>query len=224
MARKRGGLKSFKALWLAHEKLYQEIFARALEKLKPTKQQCKHEDRISEALGLILVEVCFEDERDVTTPYWECPKNPVNTDELKGGKKSKIPDFTCKCLDANADSAETYEIPLHIECKKLGKKQGSWNLNRNYVRNGIFRFDTTSHEYGKRASSGMMIGYIINTDPKDILEDVNQYLNEYIPQLNFTFSRKISSCEQPFSRKQVKPASFKLIHLWKDFSSVMNSV
>jgi len=98
MARKIGAIKSFLLLWMEHEKLYCSIFYEALQQLKINEEQRKNEDAISEALCPVLREVCFKHEHDVKTPDWEKPNQPVNTDELKGGKIRKRPDFTCNFI------------------------------------------------------------------------------------------------------------------------------
>lgn len=216
MARKIGAIKSFLSLWMKHEKLYCSIFYEALQEFKINEEQRENEDAISEALCPVLREVCFKHERDVKTPDWEKPNQPVNTDELKGGKIRKRPDFTCNFLNSLAASPETYEIPFHIECKRLGETVGSWNLNKNYVTNGINRFDSKTHEYGKRASSGMMIGYIVNMEQTAVLEAVNKHMPDERIELNFEFTQKIVSCEQNSNRKYIKPSEFKIIHLWAD--------
>jgi hypothetical protein len=215
MARKVGTVKPFIALWQCHEILYYSIFYKALERLNINDEQRKDEDAISEALCPVLNEVCFEHAEDVITPNWEKPIQPVTKDELKGGKIRKRPDFTCSLINSIAMSPEMYKIPFHIECKRLGDTVGSWNLNKNYVTNGIKRFDCKSHEYGKRAPSGMMIGYIVSMEPSIILEKVNIHLSaDNFPLLNFSFTPKIVSCEQKLMRTNVEPEEFKLIHLW----------
>jgi len=216
MARKFGTIKSFQLLWIAHEKLYYSIFSEALQHLEINEEQRKYEDSISESLCPNLRKACFNHERDVATPDWEKPNQPVNTDELKGGKIRKRPDFTCNFLNSLATSPETYEIPFHVECKRLGKTVGSWNLNKNYTTEGINRFDCVIHEYGKRAPSGMMIGYIVNMDQTTILAAVSKYMLDEQLDFNFEFKEKVVSCEQKLIRKNVIPFEFKMIHLWAD--------
>ncbi|MBL0699834.1 MAG: hypothetical protein JJV92_03000 [Desulfosarcina sp.] len=216
MARKIGTIKSFLFLWMKHEKRYCSIFYEALQQLEINEDQRNNEDAISEALCPVLREVCFKDEREIKTPDWEKPIQPAITDELKGGKINKRPDFTCNFLNSLAVSPETYEIPFHVECKRLGKTAGSPTLNRKYITNGINRFDCKTHEYGKRATSGMMIGYIINMEQTAILEAVNKYMPDERLELKFDFTQKVVSCEQNLNRKHVKPAGFKIIHLWTD--------
>lgn len=216
MARKIGTIKSFLLLWMEHEKLYCSIFDEALQQLEINEEQRKNEDAISEALCPVLREVCFKHERDVRTPVWEAPNQPANTDELKGGKIRMRPDFRCNFLNSFPVSPETYEIPFQVECKRIGKTVGSWNLNKNYVSNGINRFDCKTHEYGKRAPSGMMIGYIVNMEQTAVLEAVNKHMPDERLELKFEFTQKVVPCEQNLNRKHVKPSEFKIIHLWAD--------
>jgi len=94
---------------------------------------------------------------------------------------------------------------------------------RNYVCNGITRFDSSDHEYGKRAPSGMMIGYIVNMEQSAVLEAVNKHIPDEQLELNFEFTQKVVSCEQNSNRKHVKPSVFKIIHLWTDLRGQKNS-
>ncbi len=168
MARRR--LAPFGTLWKRHILLYSEIFSEALHQMSGYTSISGDEDAVSEILCSTLHRVCFnlgkDRNQELQTPYWETPIQPVTSDELKGGKKRKRPDFTCKCINPWAGSHERYEISLHVECKLLGyPTSATWILNENYLKNGIKRFDSKTHEYGKRADSGMMIGYIISMTP-----------------------------------------------------------
>ncbi|MCU0289956.1 MAG: hypothetical protein MUF15_26650 [Acidobacteria bacterium] len=156
-------LPVFLILWNKHKQLYTEIFSMALLELSKRDFVSDHEDTISELLSLLLRQACFNVGKirgqEVRTPIWEVPIQPVSEQELKGGKTRKRPDFTCKCFNPWASSPEEHEIAFHVECKRLGSNtSSSWNLNENYVINGIKRFDCKTHEYGKRSPSGMMVG------------------------------------------------------------------
>jgi hypothetical protein len=224
MSRKTNNIPRGLELWKRHEALYQTVFSEALIRLSQLDREWGNEDQISEMLCLILSNVCFEigkeRNQEVRIPDWQKPIPPTTLDELKGGKKNKKPDFTCSLYDPYADTLETYEILFHIECKLLGKPSSpGWILNENYVTNGIQRFDCKIHEYGKRALSGMMIGYMVSMEPTTINEEVNGYLSIYLknaPLLSFNFSQKICDCEQLLIRMNVPPSNFKLIHLWVD--------
>lgn len=218
-------LPSFKTLWKRHESLYLDVFSWALRELSKKKFLPGNEDAISERLCVILTETCFNYSKcrgmEVQTPYWEASIQPAALRDLKGGKTRKRPDFTCKLLNHFAESPEEHEISLHIECKRLGSNSsGSWNLNKNYVENGIQRFDSRLHEYGKFAPSGMMIGYIINSTPEEIETEVNRFQEKQLPGwpgLHFNFSvLTLFQTRQEITRRNVKPVEFQLIHMWVD--------
>jgi hypothetical protein len=216
-------LPSFAILWQRHESLYLKVFSIALLELSREDYVSSDEDAISERLCLGLNQVCYEFAKsknvDVRTPIWEGPIQPIAKHEIKGGKIRKRPDFTCKCSNPLAISAEEHEIPLHVECKCLGNPtSASWNLNENYIKNGIKRFDCSTHEYGKRAPSGIMIGYIISMSPKDILQEVNVHQKRLLPDypyITFDFnSTPLFQTRQKIKRKYVLPKNFELRHLW----------
>ena len=140
---------------------------------------------------------------------------------MKGGKIRKRPDFTCKFSNPWACSPEEYEIAFHVECKRLGTHTSpSWNLNEKYVINGIKRFDCSIYEYGKRAPSGMMIGYIIGMTPEVLEKEVNRYKRKflpYCPDVGFKFDQKtLFQTHQQIQRRNIEPVQFELIHLWVD--------
>lgn len=219
----RRAIPSFLKLWERHETLYLDMFSTALFQLAKKKCLITDEDIISEQLCPILTQTCFTEGKkrnaEIRTPDWEKPIQPVTDIELKGGNKGKRPDFTCKCYNPFALKAEDAEIALHIECKLLGNPTSkTWILNKNYVTNGIKRFDNRTHEYGKRASSGIMIGYIISMQPDNIVEEVNKWQLKHMPQnprLSFQFDKPPVFYErQTLKRKKVKPKNFHLLHLW----------
>lgn len=225
MTRRFSSLPSFASLWHEHETLYLSIFTQALARLTG-KQHLMDEDWISEQLYVILSGVCFEEsqkkEIEIRTPDPENPIPPKTVNELKGGlKKGKRPDFTCKRYNPFASCSEEYEIALHVECKLLGNPTSkNWILNKNYTTKGIKRFDDKSHKYGKRAPSGMMIGYIISMEAKQIIYEVNNFQQKQFPNnpvLSFEFDNPpIFRERQHLKRKNVNPVSFQLIHLWVD--------
>jgi len=218
----RRSLPAFATLWQRHETIYCEVFSVSLHELAdgPTSGD---ENAISKRLCPILCSVCFNfsqsHNREIRMPVWEGPIQPVSEDELEA--EPKRPDFTCKFSNPYAASAEEHEIPLHVECKCLGfPTSSSWILNRNYVTKGMRRFDGRSHEYGKRAPSGMMIGYIIDMEPNRILEEVNQHKQKhlsYFPDMCLSDGEEqVFRNRQDLKRKNVAPEKFDLIHLWID--------
>ena len=224
----RRELPSFRAMWKTHETIYLQIFSTALEDLVETDISGDEEDAISEKLTLSLKRACLGLSRsrnqEVAVPVWEAPIPPIETRDLTGGKRGKRPDFTCTCQNFHAQSPEDYEVSLHVACKRLGNPTSpSWNLNENYVKNGIKRFDCSSHKYGNQAPSGLMIGYITAKDPGDIEREVNGYQKKHTPHcppINFNSSSGvIRKTTQVLCRKNVEPGQFKLFHMWGDFRS-----
>ena len=218
-------LSPFNELWNRHVILYLEIFTEALQELSESDSISGGENAISEMLCPILNRVCFNygksKNQEIQTPFWEAPIQPVTEDELRGDETKKRPDFTCKLINRWAISYEKYEISLHVECKLLGHPtSATWILNENYVKNGIKRFDSKIHEYGKRAYSGMMIGYIISMTPEEIESEVNTYQKKHVPeytQIKFLFDTiPLFKTRQDIKRKNFIPSRFELLHLWVD--------
>lgn len=221
----RRSIPSFDVLWERHTSIYADVFIAALSLLTSKKPVAGDEDAISEFLCPMLSQVCFEINQkgrgEVRVPAWERPLQPVVEEELRDGQLGKRPDFTCSCLNHFASRAEEAEIPFHVECKLLGNPTSpSWNLNKNYVVRGMMRFDSMSHAYGKRASSGMMIGYISDLSPNAVALEVNnrktQYLGSWPDIVLCEQGTSIHRAEQIITRLHVTPSEFILIHLWVD--------
>ncbi len=224
MSRRPNSLPSFAKIWHEHETLYLSIFAQALAWLSAKQTQTDSENRISEQLCPVLQSVCFEesDKRncEISVPDWEKPIPPGDDNELKGGT-GKRPDFTCKRCNPFASCPGEHEIAFHVECKLLGNPTSkSWIINENYIIRGIKRFDDKSHEYGKQAPSGMMIGYIISMEPEQIIDEINSLQQKHLPtnpSLSFEFNNPpVFREKQNLKRKNIKPEKFCLIHLWAD--------
>ncbi len=215
---------SFAVLWNRHERLYRQIFVEALIRLAAEPRISGDENSVSKHLFTIVVTVCREigntENREVRPPASDGLNQPVHAEETREEFTRKRPDFTCNCINQRAESNEGYLIPLHVECKLLGEPTSpSWILNTNYVTHGIARFDRRSHKYGNRASSGIMIGYIISMTPEQIQTQVNSCIERKLPDvplLVFALSDVPSQSQHRFARRHVMPTPFTLIHLWVD--------
>lgn len=221
----RQSCPSAKELWKKHESNYCAIFVLALKELANKNNINGNECAISEALNPLFPKICLswstKKNKEINLPIWNAPISPASDEELKGGKKNKIPDFTCQCINRFTEKPDEYQISFHIECKCLGNStSSSWKLNENYVTDGIERFDSKTHEYGKGASSGMMIGYIVSMEPEKILDEVNSYQRKHFH--NFTKiviplnQGPTFEGRQNLRREYVKPKNFTLIHMWVD--------
>ena len=214
---------NFPKIWQRHVELYSKVFVYSLKDLY--KANClngdEREDEISVYLWDILKRKCRKSSLkrglEIPAPQIQTPVQDVETARNKGVNALNKPDFTC--FRFNASEGES--VGLHIECKKLGKPSSpGWKYNKNYVTDGIVRFDSKKHQYGMNVVSGMMIGYIVSMLPRDILKEVNEsqknFLNGY-PALKFNFLlRPVFSDQQKITRKHVIPKNFYLLHLWVD--------
>jgi hypothetical protein len=176
MARKDKSLPNSIKIWTEFVAIYVEVFSDALNILQITDDIKSDENAITIALCPKLRMICFAHNKSPNTPNRDPRISPVIDDEISSQFVDKRPDFICSFVDPNADTVEMYEIDLHIECKRLGIKKSSWDLNMNYINNGINRFDLLTHEYGKRANDGIMIGYIISSTKLTIQKEINSSL------------------------------------------------
>jgi hypothetical protein len=216
LPRKTKFLKELKA-WSRHVQLYRSVFLYSLEQLKSIS---KKENEISAELFVILKKVCkrwaLERSMEIPAPLAQLPQQDADKAVKKGLDALPKPDFSCPKFDP--DKGEN--LFFDVECKLLGSPTSkSWILNRNYVRDGISRFNN-DHEYGKEVSDGIMIGYIISMKPTEILDEVNGYLNSICDELYFEFKGEVSATSSKLKRTTVKPENFTLIHLWVDMRNL----
>lgn len=115
-------------------------------------------------------------------------RNPPYEGDIKPTQhESKIPDFYWHIADPQSMDEDTCERRFILECKRLGMPTSpGWILNENYVRDGIRRYITSPHEYGKGDDIGGMIGYVQSMKLDEILDEVNAAIQnspELIPEL-----------------------------------------
>ncbi len=213
----------FEKVWRRHVSLYSDLFVCSLLMLSQYERLTGNEDNVSIILWGCLERSCKLYAREKNQEN-ACPKVQVPVQSVSMAKKTsanalKKPDFTC--FKYNPLTAS--EVALHIECKLLGKPKPSspsWKFNKNYVTEGIKRFDLHTHQYGINATCGMMIGYIISMTPKKIEAEVNDYQKKHASgntDIKFLFdTTTLFKTRQDIKRKNVMPARFELIHLWVD--------
>ena len=217
MSRKNTPIPNSAKTWPKFVKLRIEIFCKALDALIITDDIINKEDEISKVLNPKLLTVCRKLKLKVGIPVWDSKNRPSNDNDIKSPSANTRPDFTCNHYDTNAKCNELYEINLHIECKRIGNNNPKWNLNMNYITDGIDRFDSLEHRYGKYAYDGIMVGYIIDSTKDEIQTAINEKLPENIEKLNFRTKNKVENISTKFKRKNVKPLDFKLHHIWADY-------
>lgn len=208
-----------------HVEKYIIIFENALLLLAQSSVS-KKENEINFKLAIMLRKACFnwkaERGEELAIPKYEQPSQPTG-EECEIQVHPKRPDFTSSFINAEAKSAKEFELYFPIECKVLGIKETSWDYCKNYSNNGINRFISSSHKYGKNFPYGLMIGYMVDISKDEALVLVNTQIEQTAktPCLQFYQSETGGTsfkCDQPLIRN-FSPKKFLLFHLWTDLQT-----
>jgi hypothetical protein len=97
-------------------------------------------------------------------------RNAPTPDTAGTSAERKLPDLQWGFQDSSEPDPYKSARWFHIECKRIGGGQ----LNADYVDDGIHRFVSQGHRYGKDVAEGAMVGYVIEGEPSDALSGVNQ--------------------------------------------------
>jgi hypothetical protein len=154
------------------------VFREALRRLAAVTKHIRHEKHLNFALCRLADEVHWElIQSQQTYPFvilTESANQPEPDDVADSPRLEKYPDFTCAMTNEQATAQDHFRIRYYLECKRLGKAEGTWILNKNYSAEGMIRFRVTESGYGKGCPSATMIGYMQNTmTPDEILTEVN---------------------------------------------------
>jgi hypothetical protein len=177
---------------------------------------------LNRELHKCFVEACRQRALNYHLPTPEAKNTPYKDDQHPTERENKIPDFQWSFVDhlANPEFCERHFV---LECKRLGTPSSSnWKLNENYVLNGICRFLTSPHEYGKGDDACAMVGYVQNMTFDEILDEVNQTINAstlpiaVIPDPKSGWQEMgITELEHTLERSfPVSP--FQMYHFWVD--------
>ena len=210
---------SGKKIWEKHVKDYTEIFRRALIALSSLPKIDASEVAISTQLNTLLQKECFKYNRELPYPKYNLPIPPKAKGKNSVQEKTGQPDFTCCFKDGYAEAYDKSEFNFHIECKCLGlPNRSNWVFNKNYVNEGIMRFDHKDKCYGENAADGMMVGYIISMNTENICKEVNAELakikRNFSPICFVPSSELLKETTQQLKRVVIAPSDFTLTHLW----------
>ncbi|MFH1748242.1 MAG: hypothetical protein ABIG44_14500 [Planctomycetota bacterium] len=211
--------------WHEHEKRVLEVVCLALADLQAAKQLPTDEPALNLALHHCLrranVRLRRQD-RDVQSLFvWEAQNQPLIDDETRAARKDKRPDFQNGFVNLQESDDDRASMFYTIECKRLGSRVGQWVLNVNYVKEGVLRFVTEEHGYGKATPSGAMIGYVQSMELDDILGEVNVAGEKLsLPPIVLTCGGWRQNDVSRLGHMLPRPASlqspFNLRHLWVD--------
>ncbi len=211
-------------IWRRHEDFVLGVFREALQLLRDDLPVESDEDHLNRCLYFKVLHVTSrrinagDGSLHLTPPTYEGRNSPSPTTEGTGAE-SKRPDFYWGYQDGTDPDPERSVRNLVIECKRLGTPpSSSWNLNRNYVHNGIVRFVDPGHSYGKDAVSGAMIGYIQSMAIDEILGIINSESDQIeLPPLGPHPASSPGLVEHRHDlRRPFYPMDFSLRHIWVD--------
>jgi hypothetical protein len=167
-------------------------------------------------------------------PIPEGKNPPAADDEKRAKREDKIPDFYWgftdhELIEQHGGNARIGERLFFIECKCLGKtRKSGWNLNENYIENGVLRFIREEWGYAKGESTGAMVGYVQNMKLDDILQQVNNCAKKpqnAIPNLILDSGGwRINGTSKLYNNltRNFVISDFRLQHFWIDLRSCYN--
>lgn len=212
-------------LWRRHEKLVLNVFLKALIRLKGEESIPVNEVPINDLLYVLAHEIWCELSPSEKPASFSLIPNSENLARTKRGIGQewtrKKPDFRWRLSDPLEKNPEKATKDYTIECKRLGKKSGSYNFINEYVISGIIRYVSKKHSYGIGTKSGAMIGYVQNMVHEDALKGVNSAIREEktheMPEIAFDRLETLAGMRRgnhTLKRKEVSPSSFDLRHIW----------
>lgn len=217
-------------LWSRYEKSILEVLIGALGMLQQEKSLPMDENSINFNLYFLIRNTNHRLRQKgkglLTIPLWEGQNQPSSEDDIDDARLRKKPDFQWQIVnDLEHDPNRAYRH-YAIECKRLGNlATKTWNLNENYVKEGILRYIKKEYGYGENTPSGVMIGYIQSMELVDIFSEVNSFVSKesiaaMTHPINGWINGGVSDMKQQLDRPQVLPTPFNLHHLWVDLRSI----
>ena len=221
--------------WVDFEKCILEVFILALEILRNKNTLPVYEDSVQSRDSLNRrLDICLRDailewerinETDIlTTPKSNLGKQPdLDNEEIVNDYERTKPDFQWEFRDrlGNGNSRNSIFRNYEVECKRLGANLSSGrSLTKEYVSEGILRFTISTHRYGQFAYSGLMIGYVQDTELQTVLNEVNRATQSaFLPELLLSsvgWKLDVNRLDHRLNRLNVEPTPFDLRHLWVD--------
>lgn len=213
--------------WKNHEERVCEVIAYALVLLQKRDNLIQNEDTLNREFFFCLREAnnhMVRQGKGLSTPfYYEARNQPsaIHNNE-KREREDKRPDFQNGFVDHSESDPEKQDKHFCVECKRLGDAPSkSWQINRNYILNGVTRFLTIEHGYGLDVESGAMIGYVESSSFEIILKEVNITLNEINPNLpslpsDLKWDDNNANLLEHTLTRDFPISPFKLCHFWVD--------
>jgi len=204
-------------LWAVKEQECLDVLAEALSRLAANPGPEPDEDSINRRLMRFLDAVTqsrMHRSGGSTLPpaVYEGRSSPAPSDPARASREFKRPDFAWLWIDDLAADPALSRREFVVECKRLGADP----FPARYVADGILRFISRSHEYGKDMRSGAMVGYLQSILVDVAIERVNAAATSAnVPRLQLRDRRgdDAAKLEHRVCRGfAISP--FSLTHLW----------
>lgn len=213
--------------WEKYERAVLAVFAEALGRLAEEPTLPRKEPPINYKLYWLCRQVKFEHgkakDRE-SVPFsllYDTQNQPELDDAADAARLNKRPDFSCVMTDEQAPDYRSAQINYSLECKRVGKAETKWVLNENYSQRGMLRFMEAAHGYAKGCSSAAMIGYLKDSDPDDVLGEVNGFAaKRNVPSLRRAAEdwaeKNVTELSQDPLTRDFDSKPMRLHHLWID--------
>lgn len=208
-----------------------KIFARALKLLISSDVSVEDkEDAINRRLYFCVLKAIHALTKESGAPFishpltYEARNQPDFDDNERAAREHKRPDFIWSIIDHAEPIPEKSAKHYCVECKRLGQHRNGRKPNADYINDGVRRFVESGHGYGKSARTGLMVGYVENSDIDTILAEVNAAaVTIALSPLSFSAGKSeddtVNRLNQTLIRPHVSPSPFDLRHLWVDLRS-----
>jgi hypothetical protein len=141
---------------------------------------------------------------------------PSPRDRKRTTREFKRPDFQWGLMDDQAEPEDAYRHFV-IECKRLAPRaRGQRIYAKLYISDGVLRFVSPKHGYGKDAEGGAMVGYLQSLSVDDALADVNtNAVRRKVPELVLAHQDGDRAADLEHRLKRDFAVSpYRLSHLW----------
>lgn len=139
-------------------------------------------------------------------------RNSPSPETIGTAAVRKLPDIQWGYQDDTDPEPVSSARVFHIECKRIGDA----TLDGKYVDEGVVRFTTLGHRYGKDVRDGAMVGYVVEGDLLNALPGVNNKLSSAglsTIAVVSSYAPAVSCLSHNFERPFAK-SPFTLQHAW----------
>lgn len=153
----------------------------------------------------------------VSAVTYEGRNSPAASDPDRTAREFKRPDFFWAWINDLEPDPHRSRREFVVECKRLACPTSGRRFTDQYVTDGVLRFITPEHAYGKDMSAGAMVGYLQQLKMDDAHDAVNAAAAaSRVPRLDLR--SRVGDDSADFDHALPRPfaiSPFRLEHLWR---------